>query len=291
MKKLTSQIALITKIDHHNNLWLLTTAGNQWPTYNNKGQLTNALDEAYVAIAQIDLQAKKPHHVSAPLELNVSANIVQAHMIWCSSTQMTAQVQLWQRASEISDTALKGFLIAVLSDTKIMMPFYMSKASKSYHHNKQGELFIHSVEVAIAAQKMASQYNLPKRTQDCVFVGGLLHDIGKTMMFYNTGDGSNKGVNGQHESFNFMVLAEHLERLKDQDKTLFEAMSAMLAPQVNNKKYYDYVEELIVRSADRISAQCDELQSLFKSQSADQLFISASGGRKYKRLGQAQLAS
>ncbi len=88
-----------------------------------------------------------------------------------------------------------------------------------------------------------------------------------------------------------MVLAEHLERLKDQDKTLFEAMSAMLAPQVNNKKYYDYVEELIVRSADRISAQCDELQSLFKSKPADQLFISANGGRKYKRLGQAQLAS
>ncbi len=50
------------------------------------------------------------------------------------------------------------------------------------------------------------------------------------MMFYNTGNGSNKGVNGQHESFSFMVLAEHLERLKDQDKTLFEAMSAMLGP-------------------------------------------------------------
>lgn len=135
MKKLTSQIALITKIDHHNNLWLLTTVGNQWPTYNNKGQLTNALDEAYVAIAQIDLQAKKPHHVSAPLKLHVSANTVQAHMIWCSSTQMPAQVQLWQRASEISDTTLKEFLMAVLSDTKIMMPFYMSRASKSYHHN------------------------------------------------------------------------------------------------------------------------------------------------------------
>jgi len=135
MKKLTSQIALITKIDHHNNLWLLTTAGNQWPTYNNKGQLTNAVDEEYVAIAQIDLQAKKPHHVSAPLELHVSANTVKAHMIWCSSTQMPAQVQLWQRASEMSDTTLKEFLIAVLSDTKIMMPFYMSRASKSYHHN------------------------------------------------------------------------------------------------------------------------------------------------------------
>ncbi len=36
------------------------------------------LDEAYVAIAQIDLQAKKPHHVSAPLELECECQILCA---------------------------------------------------------------------------------------------------------------------------------------------------------------------------------------------------------------------
>ena len=72
---------------------------------------------------------------------------------------------------------------------------------------------------------MAAQYNLPKLTQDCVFVGGLRHDIGKILMHYYTGNDNLKGVNGQHEAFSFMVLAEHLEEFKLLDRSLFEAMS------------------------------------------------------------------
>ena len=66
-----------------------------------------------------------------------------------------------------------------------------------------------------------------------------------------------------------MVLAEYLEKLKQQDKSLFEAKSAMLSAQVVSRKHYAYIEEAIVRSA-------------------DQLFTSAHGGRKYKRLAPAQ---
>lgn len=66
-----------------------------------------------------------------------------------------------------------------------------------------------------------------------------------------------------------MVLAEHLKKLKQQDKSLFEAMSAMLSAQVASRKHYVYVEETIVRSA-------------------DQFFTSAHGGRRYKRLAPAQ---
>ena len=169
-----------------------------------------------------------------------------------------------------------------------MQSFYQAKASKSYHHKHEGELFIHSVEVAVNARMMAVQYNLPKRTQDCVCTGGLLHDIGKVLMHYNTGNDNKTGVNGQHESFSFMVLAEHLEKLKQQDKSLFEAMSAMLSAQVASRKHYDYIEEAIVRSADRLSAHSYELGTAFKNKPADQLFTSAHGGRKYKRLAPAQ---
>ena len=73
-----------------------------------------------------------------------------------------------------------------------------------------------------------NSHHLERGEVECAFVCGLLHDIGKIMMFYNTDKNQQKGVNGKHEAFSFMVLAEHLERLKAQDKTLYEAVSAIL---------------------------------------------------------------
>jgi hypothetical protein len=54
-------------------------------------------------------------------------------------------------------------------------------------------------------------------------------------MFYNTDRNQQKGVNGQHKVFSFMILAEHLEHLKAQKKTLFEAISATLLVNVVGK--------------------------------------------------------
>lgn len=284
----TQQLVAIKKIDFHNNVWMVFYRGQQWYTRNNNNQLIDPLDRNYAAIITIDSDSKLPIKVSAPLEIDVELDTVLCHTSWCKEKQNAAQVVLWTAASELSDPALKSFLTGVLSDTSIMQPFYHAKASKSYHHKHEGELFIHSVEVAKNARMMAAQHKLPMRTQDCVFVGGLLHDIGKILMHYNISNDNRKGVNGQHESFSFMVLAEHLEELKQQDKSLFEAMSAMLSVQVANKKYYEYIEEAIVRSADRLSAHSYELNTAFKNKPADQLFTNAHGGRKYKRLALAQ---
>lgn len=288
MTQYTQQLVAVTKSDHQNNLWSIFHRGKQWYTHNNNNQLKSPLDSDYAAIITFDEQSKQPVSVSAPFDLDVKLSTILCHTSCCATQQSAAQIQLWTAASEISDPTLKSFLTGVLSDTSIMQSFYQAKASKSYHHKHEGELFIHSVEVAVNARMMAVQYNLPKRTQDCVFTGGLLHDIGKVLMHYNTGNDNKKGVNGQHESFSFMVLAAHLEELKLEDKSLFEAMSAMLSAQVANRKHYDYIEEAIVRSADRLSAHSYELGTAFKNKPADELFTSAHGGRKYKRLAPAQ---
>ena len=288
MTQHTQQLVAVTKTDHQNDLWMVFFRGQQWYTHNTNNQLKSALDSDYAAIITFDEHSKRPISVSVPFELDVKLSTVLCHTSWCAAKQSAAQIQLWTAASEVSDSTLKNFLTRVLSDTSIMQSFYQAKASKSYHHKYEGELFIHSVEVAINARMMAVQYNLPKRTQDSVFIGGLLHDIGKILMHYNTGNDNKKGVNGQHESFSFMVLAKHLEELKQQDKSLFEAMSAMLSAQAANRKYYDYIEEAIVRSADRLSAHSYELNIAFKNKPADQLFTSTHGGRKYKRLAPAR---
>ena len=104
------------------------------------------------------------------------------------------------------------------------------------------------------------------------------------MMFYNTDKNQQKVVNGQHEAFSFMVLAEHLERLKAQDKALFEAVSATLSINVNGKKHYEHVIETIVRAADRVSAEAYQSRAAFKGKPATQLYANYKSGKRYKRL-------
>ena len=71
-------------------------------------------------------------------------------------------------------------------------------------------------------------------------------------------------------------------------KACLKPCRQMLSAQVASRKYYDYIEEAIVRSADRLSTHSYELGTAFKNKPVDQLFTSAHGGRKYKRLAPAQ---
>lgn len=288
MNNFRDQLALVSKVDTENNIWLIQTAVRQWCTYNDKKQITNPQGGEYAAVVQINLSSGMPHNVSHKLELPVSAQVVRAHFVWALPGHIDAQTELWTNSASIADPVLKDFLVAVLSDAKIMYAFYRGKASHSFHHSVKGELFTHSVEVAVAAKQMAAEFGLSQRTQDCAFVCGLLHDIGKLLMFYNTGKDKEQGVNGQHEAFSFMVLAEHLEQLKAADKVLFEVVSATLSAQVSHKKHYEYIEEAIVRAVDRISAHKNELQAAFKGKPSTKLYANTPRGRKLKRLGIAQ---
>lgn len=287
MKKTVSCLASITQIDPHTPTWLIQAASLQWYA-KGKDILVDPVDEDYVAIVTIDIETKAPISFTAPLSIKAPSKVLLAHYVWCSSEQHEAQMQLWAGAAQIEDPILKDFVTGILHDTQIMEPFYRGKASKGYHHNAGGELFLHSVEVAVNAAQLAKQYGLPQRTQDCVFIGGLLHDIGKILMHYNLDNKDQKGVSGQHEAFSFLVLADHLDKLKKHDKSLFEAMSAMLSPHIANKKHHDYIEECVVRVADWISAHKYERGTAFLNKPANQLYANVKGGRVYRRLSEQQ---
>lgn len=278
-------LVFVTLVDPSNGIWMMLGAGRQWYTCNDKNQLTQPAGEAYAAIAEVDLKAGTPVSVGTPLDLDVSTNTILSHQCWMQAKHLGAQAELWLYTSAIEDPLLKKFAQSVLSDPKVMVPFYRARASESFHHKGQGELFLHSVEVAVVSVRLAKQYGLPKRTQDCVFVCGLLHDIGKILMFYNTGKDREKGVGGQHEAFSFMVLAEHLELLQSGDKVLFEAVSAALSPANRRKHFSEYIEEAVVRAADRLSAQAYELEDAFGGKPSSELLVRRHG-RVIKRLGE-----
>lgn len=281
-------LAWINQIDAVNDIWSVQTRDKQFYKQKYRFGVPQHTD-GYVAV--VELNGSQFIRVLEAVVLQLPQDVVRTHFAWRQPDQLDAQGMLWHHAALIQDPALKEFLTNILLDAKIMHPFYIARASQDFHHNETGGLFKHSVQVALAAIEIAQNYGLEQPDVDCVFVCGLLHDIGKIMMFYNIDKHRQKGVNGQHEAFSFMVLAEHLERLKAQNKTLFEAISATLSVNVNGKKHCEYVIETIVRAADRISAEVYQCRAAFKDKPAGQLYANYKSGKRYKRLGDAQLLS
>lgn len=279
-------LAWINKIDAANDIWSVQTRDKQFYQKSRDFNVPQHTD-GYIAVIELD-GSQFTRVLDAEL-LQLPSDVIRTHFAWRQPDQMDAQGMLWHHAALIEGHVLKEFITNILSDAKIMHPFYLAKASQDFRHNGKGGLFMHSVQVAITATQLAANHCLEQGDIDCAFVCGLLHDIGKIMMFYNADINQQKGVNGQHEAFSFMVLAEHLERLKSQDKILFEAISATLSAHTVNKKHNEYVVETIVRAADRISAEINQSQMAFKGKPASHLHASFQNGKRYKRLGTEQV--
>lgn len=204
---------------------------------------------------------------------------------WLEPENQAFLLNIWSMLAYIEDSVLQAFLLEVLSDEQIMLPFCTAKASGSYHHSQPGGLLAHSYQVAMCAAMMCSQLQLGRRATWVAFLGGLLHDIGKIWMFYN----SPQGVGGQHESYSFIVLGRHLESLRQASHQLFEALASCLSiarPGVHDP----YQVADIVRMCDRMSAAACSRRSAFAGV-PDYFWYahSSQDGRLYKRLDSSLL--
>ncbi|PSJ37795.1 HD domain-containing protein [Zobellella taiwanensis] len=206
---------------------------------------------------------------------------VEHQLAWLSGQQQALLMDVWSMLAVIDDEVLRDFLLDILSNDAIMAPFCNSRASHRHHHDQPGGLLAHSHEVAMTAAMLCSQYGLGQRSIWVAFVGGLLHDIGKIRMYYN----ENAGICGQHESFNFMVLGQQLERLRLSSPKVFEALSACLETKVG--KYTDpYQVASIVRMCDRLSADVSNWKNAFARVPAYFWYARSSRDQQlYKRLG------
>lgn len=279
-------LAWISPLAPDNNLWSVQTRDQQF-YHENRHLKVSQYPDGYLAV--IELHNDNLTKVSELEVIQLPREVVRTNFAWRLHDQVNSQGVLWHYAALVQDPILKEFITNILSDAKIMHLFYSARASQDFHHNEKGGLFAHSLEVSLTAMQLAKTHGLERREVECSFVCGLLHDIGKIMMFYNTDKNQQKGVNGQHEAFSFMVLAEHLDTLKNQDKVLFEAISATLSARTAHKKHNDYVIETIVRAADRVSAEVNHSMMAFSNQSSATLRARLKSGKQYKRLGLSQV--
>lgn len=203
----------------------------------------------------------------------------QAH----SATHSQMIDQLWQYYARLPAGGVRQFVRGLLLDKPFITAFYRGKASHHHHHDYVGGLLEHSVEVALTAQMLCQQYQLDSRTADVAFLGGLLHDVGKLYLYYNSESG--EGICSSHEALNFMKLEPYLGPLMTQDPRVFEALTACLSASVG-KQHIQYMPETIVKMADRLSAEVYHWRRVFIGLPEFYWFHkSDEDARIYKRLG------
>ncbi|NYT18454.1 MAG: HD domain-containing protein, partial [Methanobacteriales archaeon] len=80
---------------------------------------------------------------------------------------------------------LKNLLKSFFCNQEFTEQFYKAPAAIIHHHNYQGGLLDHSVEVLLICQRLCEIF--PQLDRDLLFTGALLHDVGKIRTYdYDT---------------------------------------------------------------------------------------------------------
>ncbi|MHB0819549.1 HD domain-containing protein [Stutzerimonas stutzeri] len=246
-------------VDEVSSSWRFAAGGREFFQSVSSDRMQQCNAEGQWIVAELGAQQNQWQLRNVrPLPGRIGRSQLEQQLAWVDCTLRDHLADIWSMLAYIDDEALAAFMLSVLADPDIMMPFCLCKASHRHHHDHAGGLLAHSYEVARTAAMLCSQYQLGIRAASVAFVGGLFHDIGKIRLFYNDA----AGICGQHEAYTFMVLAGPLEQLRKQSPKLFEALSACFAVRVG-KCADPYQVADVVRMCDRLSADVFNWKSAF----------------------------
>lgn len=209
--------------------------------------------------------------------------LIERQFGWLPAGRESILWDMWGMLAQLQDNALREFYRSVLMDDAIIHPFFQAKASHHHHHDHVGGLIEHSHEVATTAAALCLQHQVGPLSASVAFIGGLLHDIGKIHLYYNNSEG--RGICGQHESFNFMVLAKPLENLSKSAPKIFEALSACLSIRIG-RQVDSYLSANMVKVCDRLSVDVCNWRRAFDAVPPYYWYAkSPHDAQLYKRLG------
>ena len=209
--------------------------------------------------------------------------LLERHFAWVPVGKEYILRDIWGFLVHIEDPALRAFYQSVLFDDSIMQFFLQGRASHHHHHEHVGGLLEHSYEVASTAASLCWQHKVGSLSACVAFIGGLLHDIGKIHLYYNQLNGG--GVCGQHESFNFLVLARPLDKLRVSSPKVFEALCSCLTIKLGHQ-VDSYLPANMVHLCDRLSVDVCNWRRAFAGAPPYYWYAKSSQGEQlYKRLG------
>jgi len=131
-------------------------------------------------------------------------------------------LQVVEAVDQIQTRSLQEFCDRLFDDLEFARKFFTVPASRDNHHAFPGGLAAHSVAVAKAA---AQDARLSQRERDLAMVGGLLHDVGKTI----TCDPLRPHpVYLDHDLLSLEILSRPLSELDKKDSKLADSLRYIL---------------------------------------------------------------
>jgi len=125
-----------------------------------------------------------------------------------------------QLVDSIKSAHLKQFLSDVLVNNEVGINYLQCPASLRHHHNYNGGLLEHSIDVA---DRVVTQGHFSKAELDIAIVSALIHDIGKTKTLTPNCSRTSLGMVVDHNELTLEICAKALSKL---DK--YEPQSGML---------------------------------------------------------------
>jgi 3'-5' exoribonuclease len=167
-------------------------------------------------------------------------------------------LRLTSLVESVTAVPLREVLASVLTRVPVLVPYLQAPASPYSHHNWPGGLLEHSIEVAECVRSMPG---LDETERELGVVAALLHDVGKTKTYDETGKLNRLGRLIRHEALTLETLACELELLEQSWEDAAIALRDTFTTFADKRALGTVVEQRLsraVRYADAWSAASDK---------------------------------
>lgn len=227
---------------------------DQLPTIEVTGRVAQLSHYIYIKVASLSLIT--PPHV-------INGAQVLPRMLVPFPAQ-DAHIWLVNFISSLSSDALRSFMTRALLDPNIGLRYFRARASVNSHHNYQGGLLNHSVEMARLISAMGKELELSPLEIELSQVGALLHDLGKVLVVGESNPRPLPWKLFRHEAQSLFLIAPHLSKLNTDDPMLGWVLTHLLDRLASAKSSIDshFIGEDLIRHADYLSSASDVGKSL-----------------------------
>ncbi|WP_417421233.1 TraI domain-containing protein [Halomonas sp.] len=206
-----------------------------------------------------------------PEEVDALATLQSLPRVYCPVPE--AFDRLVATAQSLTSHHLRTFLTQVLERQDRMEAFLNAPGSRNYHHAYPGGLLQHSLEVAnhSVAMLRLNEPTMPRLMQEACFVGGLLHDIGKTYTYDSKGKPNAAWKLCSHDVFTLEACAYGLAYLDAHEPDIAMTLRHVWTCASPGARYGQPAAMTLaryIRDADGQSAMADNQQRAFRRQSS-----------------------
>lgn len=123
------------------------------------------------------------------------------------------QDELWRVIQKMDDTNIRRLLSNMFDDEELLAEYSKSPAAVRYHHNYEGGLLEHVLEMVRIARSVADVH--PELDGDLLVAGCILHDIGKikTYRMDTTISFTDEGKLLDHISIGYRMVADRIDMI------------------------------------------------------------------------------